>query len=193
MYRIVDVLEDTPMKTSNTVPTAAQVAKILLQFAEEDGVPLTNLHLQKLLYYVQGKALGREKRKAFSDEIEAWKLGPVVPTIYHMVKNQQDASIAPEVFHDGDEIDPMQIKFIACVWEELRHLSAWGLAAQTHEESPWISAWEHRLTDRHGTAEITEASLTKFFKPIPHKMSFRGRQITTTPQEWLDEDDFYEA
>ncbi len=181
------------MSKPDTIPTAAQVAKILLRFAEEDGVPLTNLHLQKLLYYVQGKALGRENRKAFSDDIEAWKLGPVVPTIYHMVKNPQKTSIDSEVFHDVGEIAPMQEKFIACVWEELRHLSAWGLAGQTHEESPWKSAWEHRLTDRHGTAEISEDSLIEFFKPEPRKISFRGQQIEFAPQEWLDEADCYEA
>lgn len=47
---------------------------------------LTNLKLQKLLYYVQVLSLKRCNTILFEEEIEAWSYGPVIPAIYYKYK-----------------------------------------------------------------------------------------------------------
>jgi uncharacterized phage-associated protein len=45
-----------------------------------DQHPISNLQLQKILYYIQ-KTFLENGMVAFDDEIEAWKFGPVVPAV----------------------------------------------------------------------------------------------------------------
>ena len=48
---------------------------------------LTNLKLQKLLYFAQAKHLKVAGEPLFSDDIEAWKYGPVVRDVYNWLKD----------------------------------------------------------------------------------------------------------
>src|SRR3954447_8990596 len=47
---------------------------------------LTNMALQKVLYFADGEYIAKERRRLFDDRIEAWEYGPVVPTVYHEFK-----------------------------------------------------------------------------------------------------------
>lgn len=67
---------------------AYDVADFFLSpFEEEDGEQISNLKLQKLLYYAQGYALAILNRPLFAENIEHWQHGPVVPCIYRTYKN----------------------------------------------------------------------------------------------------------
>ncbi|MFD2419431.1 Panacea domain-containing protein [Amycolatopsis pigmentata] len=62
---------------------ASTVAKWFVAWAEaDDEATLSNLKLQKLLYYAQGHYLALTGRPLFDDEIQAWSHGPVVPAVY---------------------------------------------------------------------------------------------------------------
>ena len=56
---------------------------------------LTNLKLNKLLYYAQGEYLARTGKPLFDDEIQAWDYGPVVPVIYYKYKRNNANEITP--------------------------------------------------------------------------------------------------
>ena len=58
---------------------AIDIANYLLELFKFDEDGLTNLKLNKLLYYVQGCSYQRFNRPLFEDEIEAWNYGPVIP------------------------------------------------------------------------------------------------------------------
>ena len=116
--------------------TASEVAKALIHFAEADpeGEPMTALRLHKLLYYCQGWYLAWFGRPLFADQIEAWKHGPVVPSVWATPWGQgrdpildQGPSSVPDAERDA----------IAQVWSHYRMFSALGLREKTHEEPPW--------------------------------------------------------
>ena len=50
------------------------------------GGTLTNLQIQKILYLAQMFHLGETQEPIFSDDFQAWKLGPVVPAVYGKAK-----------------------------------------------------------------------------------------------------------
>ena len=52
----------------------------------EAGDTISNLKMQKLLYYAQGHFLATYKKPLFDDKIEAWKYGPVVKEVYDKFK-----------------------------------------------------------------------------------------------------------
>lgn len=60
---------------------ALDLANYIVDKCIKDGTPITNLQLQRILYFVQKDFLKRGSQ-AFSDYIEAWWFGPVVPTVY---------------------------------------------------------------------------------------------------------------
>ena len=62
------------------------IAKKLIKMADDDiangGDNITNLKLQKLLYYQQGYHLAVFDTPLFNEAVEAWIYGPVVPVAY---------------------------------------------------------------------------------------------------------------
>ena len=65
---------------------------------------ISNLKLQKLLYYAQGCVLAITGNILFNDDIEAWEHGPVVPTIYHLYKTFGRSGIEFDEDFDRDII-----------------------------------------------------------------------------------------
>lgn len=70
----------------STVYKSREIADYIILYFQEHGEPLTNLKLQKLLYYAKGWYLALYDKPLFNDKIEAWVHGPVVPSIYHAFK-----------------------------------------------------------------------------------------------------------
>lgn len=64
------------------------VANLLLDEADRLGIPVTNLALQKLLYFAHGLHLNENKKKPLvGGYFEAWTYGPVHPTVYRAFKS----------------------------------------------------------------------------------------------------------
>lgn len=62
------------------------VANYLLDVAADRGVAMTNLKLQKLLFFAHAISLTERKTKLVSGHFEAWQYGPVHPTVYQAFK-----------------------------------------------------------------------------------------------------------
>lgn len=99
----------------------------------EDNV--TNLKLQKLLYYAQGLSLKYTGKPLFNDNIEAWQHGPVVPVVYHEYKQYGGKGIDKNV--DMPHFDENTEIILKDVYEDYGQYSAWKLRDMTHEEPPW--------------------------------------------------------
>lgn len=65
---------------------ARAVANLLLDRAEAHGVAVTNLALQKLIYFAHGLMLRRHNRPLVDGYFEAWEYGPVHPLLYATFK-----------------------------------------------------------------------------------------------------------
>ena len=75
--------------------SAQQVADYFLASADEEEL-VTNMKLQKLLYYAQGFHLAVHGEPLFHDPIVAWSHGPVVPEVYHRFKHNGSSGISME-------------------------------------------------------------------------------------------------
>ena len=61
------------------------VAKYVIFYSNEKKYDISNLKLQKILYFIQAEFLVSENEPCFYEEIEAWNFGPVVPEVYCML------------------------------------------------------------------------------------------------------------
>ena len=69
------------------------IANLILVEAKQMGRPVTNLALQKLLYFAHALFLVERKQPLVSGYFEAWQYGPVHPTAYQAFKSAGDLPI----------------------------------------------------------------------------------------------------
>ncbi len=108
---------------------------ILLKSDVETGDIISNLKLQKLLYYVQGFHLAIHNKKIFGEEIEAWQYGPVVPVIYQEFKANGNLGIEPG--DDRVQLTKKEQELIDDVYDVYGQFSALKLMKMTYIEPPW--------------------------------------------------------
>ena len=136
----------------------AVVNYILSMSYPDVGDGISNLKLQKLLYYCQGTYLALKNSPLFNNSIEAWEHGPVIPDVYHKYKEYgSDHLPIPE----GEDFTPITSKneikdIIDDVYNVYGQYSAWRLRDMTHSEPPW------RDTPRN--EEITHEKLKEYFQ-----------------------------
>ncbi|AGK95192.1 Panacea domain-containing protein [Clostridium pasteurianum] len=128
---------------------AKEIARwfLIRNYAEEQQdseiEEMTNLKIQKLLYYAQGVHLAIEDYPLFSDNIVAWKHGPVVVDVYYEYKENGGNGIKyiPEPYDEGIYKklveDKENIDMLEFVYKEFGQYTAWKLRNMTHNEKPW--------------------------------------------------------
>lgn len=143
---------------------ALEIAKYIITKYVNIGKPISNLKLQKLLYFVQGLALCTLERPAFDEEIIAWKYGPVVPEVYFEF-SMYGALDIDRVYEDDvrkveADIDIANIAaFIILKFEDTSPIK---LVNETHlSGSPWDAAYTNRDNDRK---IIDKEKISKYFK-----------------------------
>lgn len=66
-----------------TIYNAEAVANFIINKCTSDENPISNLKLQKILYYAWVEYYKATKKYLFIDSICAWQFGPVVPDVYY--------------------------------------------------------------------------------------------------------------
>lgn len=132
---------------------AMDLANYIVGKCIKDNVPITNLQLQRILYFVQKDFLKRGS-PAFSDEIEAWEFGPVVPNIYFYfcgfgampISISRDA--VPNLSIDKNIIDN--------IVDTKRSLTPWEAAKEIHK-----GAWSKIYNNGKGSQCIIPVDFIK--------------------------------
>lgn len=157
MVEADSVLCESPQK-EGTMLTCRDVAKYFLSLADEDaGDLISNLKLQKLIYYAQGFHLALFDEPLFHDEIEAWIHGPVVPNLYREYKAYGAGPIPKPDDLDYSIFDERTREFLDEVYSVFGQYSAWKLRNMTHEEPPWRDA-------SRSAGVISHHALREYFK-----------------------------
>lgn len=141
--------------------SAIDVARWFVAWAtSDDEAHLTNLKLQKLLYYAQGASFALKGAPMFDDDIQAWAHGPVVPDVYHHYKDFRSGEIEQGEPFDWDLIGLDDAKILVRVWNTYGAKSAWKLRDMTHDEAPWV---DHFRANVSGIV-IPKEDISVYFK-----------------------------
>lgn len=150
--------------STKTKLTALQVARYLIRIAAADEDPLTHLRLHKLLYYVQGWSLAMRNKELFSDSIQAWTYGPVVPAVWKRFQHYGSQVILPTDEPSSSSILDKEAKnFIERVWDTYKEFSALKLKEMTHREGPWKNARVGVPPGSSCTNTISPTSMKEYF------------------------------
>ena len=119
---------------------ALDIASLFIQLATNlPNNHIDNLKLNKLCYYAQGWSLARFGEPLFSDEIQAWQFGPVIPNVYNAYKGYGSDSIDKAIsMFDERELGSEELEVITDVYINYGKYSSAGLIDLTHiKGSPW--------------------------------------------------------
>ncbi len=141
--------------------SAAQVAAAFVELVNEHGDFVSNLKLQKLLYYSQGWNLAYHGEPLFPERLEAWVHGPACPAVYHEFKRFGFKPIELDV--PRGTTPPELREHVEDVWRAYGALSGLDLEVLSHRESPWRNARGSAQPTEHCTREISHRDLWDFF------------------------------
>lgn len=122
--------------------THQDISNYFISLANDSGSFISNLKLQKLLYYVQAWHLAKFREKRFEGEFQAWIHGPVLPESYQEFKHFQWKPIIKEVDKNfrkefAAKINPEHSEMLANVVNEYFGEEGYTLEKLTHNEDPW--------------------------------------------------------
>ncbi len=134
---------------------AMELSTYIVSKCIKEDCPISNLQLQKILYYIQKAFLNRGDR-AFSDNIEAWQFGPVVPNVYDHYCGYGAMPISfSSIKYDVAKEDKQLIDSIV---ESKRVLAPWDLVEETHKKG---GAWDKTYKNGSGSHEVIPTELIK--------------------------------
>lgn len=133
---------------------ALSVANYFIDLAKEDNTPVHLLGLVKRVYIAHGFALallGHGLLDRRFDKVEAWKYGPVIPSVYHSFKQYKAMPITEKtVVMEWDEkkgeprfttpvlTDKGSREVVSIVWKRYKACSDSELVTITHKKgTPW--------------------------------------------------------
>lgn len=133
---------------------AMDIAKYIIHKCTTDQHPISNLQLQKILYYIQ-KTFLENGMIAFHNEIEAWQFGPVVPEVYYQFCGFGATSIRMLY---NISIQPEYMSIINPIIENKRCLDPWEMVEDTHKPG---KAWDKIYNNGAGNHSVIPRELIK--------------------------------
>jgi uncharacterized phage-associated protein len=157
---------------------ARDVANFILDSADRRDLPVTNLALQKLLYFAHGWFFAMFEEPLIRNKFEAWQFGPVQRMLYDQFKSFKDGPITgtratyidPET---GDQvyrvpdIDPNHAAIIEQVLDQYSGYSAGQLVEESHaEDGPWEYVWQQAEDVVFPGMRIPDSMILEHFKRL---------------------------
>ena len=143
--------------------TCFDIANYFLDKAKQTAIAVTNLKLQKLVYYAQAWHLAIHNEALMEGvEFEAWIHGPVVHELWKKYKDYTYEAINEEV--TPPQLDDGTDQFLKQVVEVYLDKDAYTMELMSHREDPWILARNGYADNERCTNIISEESMRTYFK-----------------------------
>ena len=150
------------------------VSRYIIDYSNKKDYGISNLKLQKVLYFVQAYFLIQTGHPCFNEKIEAWDFGPVVPKAYCEYKQYGCGDIPTTksfiMIDKNNNWNSKRVEFkeiaisdddkslIDKVVDKFSEYSATDLVELTQHQIPWMDAIVSNQSN-----EITNKSIFEYF------------------------------
>ena len=132
-----------------------QIANFILDFCDTHERNITNLSLQKIMYFCHVWSLVELKRPLIRHKFEAWQFGPVLQYVYREFKSNDSSPITERACELNTSTGQLQISkydfdsetlgLLKRVVDFYSRLSPSYLVNLSHaEDGPWAKVWNHK-------------------------------------------------
>ncbi len=145
----------------------ANVFDVAVYILNRHKAPMSAMKLEKLVYYSQAWSLVWDDAPLFSERIEAWVSGPVVPALFNKHRGLFQVNHSHfEECQSEEGLNDVQKETIDIVMDHYGKYNAQVLSELTHNESPWKDARSNLGPDTRGSAQITDAAMGDYYSSI---------------------------
>jgi uncharacterized phage-associated protein len=153
--------------------SASLIAYAFVKRGIEEGKFVTQMKLQKMVYFAHGYHLALYNDPLIKEEFQAWKFGPVVPAIYQDYKLYGsdkiiDIGLITSSYNilDLAKLDGNALDAINYTWEATKGLSATALSSWSHKKGgPWDRVYKPGEMD----LTIDNTFIKEYFKGLLFK------------------------
>ncbi|GAO44713.1 hypothetical protein FPE01S_03_07520 [Flavihumibacter petaseus NBRC 106054] len=145
------------------------IADYFIGLSNETQTLITNLKLQKLVYYAQSWFLALNKTELIHEDFQAWVHGPVIPQLFNDYKIWSWKPIIredlnKEKFDAIKAVLPPEVKaLLADVEYEYFGLTAYELEKLTHNEAPWVITRNGLPNDAPSNRVIPKSLISDYY------------------------------
>lgn len=166
---------------------ASIAANFFLKKGKEEKIAISLMKLLKLVFIGHGwclVALKNDEGILNGEKVEAWKFGPVIPSLYHEFKHFKNNPIrdwSETTVSEGTNNFDTEIVFISSpgvenrikieeilsyVWTAYQNYDAWELSEETHEpDTPWAKHYQ----EGKRAIEIPNSDIRKYYEIVINK------------------------
>ena len=152
------------------------VANFVLDFCEARGRRITNLSLQKIVYFCHVWSLVDQRRALLKHQFEAWQYGPVLQYLYREFKQFDREPIMGRAMKIDPKTGNRQVvryelheetyQLLSRVVDFYSRLSSTELVKLSHVKGgPWDMAWNHG-GDVNPGMRIENDAITRFYSKV---------------------------
>ncbi len=151
--------------------SAERIALYVIYYGKE----ITNLLLQKVLYYAKAISYLFNGASIIKEQCEAWRLGPVFPTVYDKYKEfgKQEIKLNLSEEYIQSLLTEEEKEIVKFVLNTFGIYNAWFLRDLTHKEEPWIIA-RGNLGESDASNNVIEDKLIyEFFERMNERFDLK--------------------
>jgi uncharacterized phage-associated protein len=140
---------------------ATDIADYFVWLANDTGSFVSNLQLQKLVYYAQAWHLALYDRPLFEDDFQAWVHGPVIPELFDQYKHFSWQPINQEAHPD---LPAAIVTHLTDIADEYFGCNGYELERMTKDELPWQRARGELAPDDISANIIRKEWMKEYYK-----------------------------
>jgi len=135
------------------------VAKNIINYCISINKPITNLHLQKTLYFLDVYHLVNYNKRLLDENFKAWKMGPVIEGVYYKFSHfgANPIVIAQEI---TVELPKENRGYLFGYIDKIANMNTWDLVEISHKTSPWVKSFDKNNPNKR--AEIDPQLLKEY-------------------------------
>jgi uncharacterized phage-associated protein len=144
------------------------IANYFIKKSFDTGIPLTPMKLVKLVYLAHGWNLAIKDEALINEAVQAWKYGPVIPSVYQSVKHFGTQPISSMVnILKSEPIKEDTMPLLDKVWSIYEKHNGLNLSTITHQkDSPWDKTWNQNGGKEELFTIIPNDSIKEYYKNI---------------------------
>jgi len=159
------------------------VANYFIGKAQQEGSNITPMKLLKLVYIAHGWSLGLFGQPLIAEQVQAWRYGPVVTSVYREfrdygrtpIRQQQTVLVSKDTGYAliiPTVDDEATCQLLDKVWNSYKHLSGLQLSDITHADgTPWDITWNQQGGSETGNTVIAPALIENHYRELAQKRS----------------------